>query len=124
MWGGNTVYTPDELGADVDEDGDLPAGVRIVDGTTGEILQPSDEDMGMGGAQPRKLGSITRAQEKELHALGVCTYNGGWDEQRHKLVAAVTKGKHESIHDLTQAQAGKLIDGLHTRLSTRILARP
>jgi hypothetical protein len=77
--------------------------------------------MGMGGPQQRKLGSITRAQENEIHAMGELEYPD-WEARRPKLIATATKGKYTSIHDVTQAQANTWITSLQNKLVARIEA--
>jgi phage recombination protein Bet len=59
------------------------------------------------------LDDVTR---KRLHALGKEAYGAGWDDKRHELARAVTKGRTGSSTELTQAEADTLIKGLDAKV--------
>lgn len=53
VFGGNAIYVPEELGAEVDSEGDvIETTSRIVEPSTGEIIREPDVDFGMGESQP------------------------------------------------------------------------
>lgn len=68
---------------------------------------------------PAKGLPITDHQRKLLHVLGTAMYNGGWEQKRHELVKAITKGRSESSNDLTGKEAGKIIAGIEVKLRER-----
>jgi len=55
---------------------------------------------------------MSEAQRGHLHALGSEIYGDGWDDKRHELVEAVTKGRTKSSTELSPSEAKQLIDGL------------
>lgn len=55
---------------------------------------------------------LSEAQLKELHTVGREFYGEEWDEQRPKLVQAVSKGAVTSSKELTPDEADKLIKGI------------
>ena len=97
IFGGAPVYTPDELGADVDEDG------TIIEGSYAQA--PASEQ-----AQPRKKlepttgesGELverpapTKAMMNKLHALGQQKFGPEWEDARHDLIAKMTDGRTNS----------------------------
>lgn len=54
---------------------------------------------------------------KHLHAVGVKLYAGEWNEKRHTLVVAASKGNAESSKDLTEAEAQTLIAGMEKKIA-------
>jgi hypothetical protein len=96
-----------------------PPTAPDMDADTEELLR----DAPPPDPAPAKLGSITKTQLNELHALGTAFYNGTWEEQRPILVKAATKGASESSTDLNQAQAKTLIAGIKSRLAARVIER-
>ena len=76
------------------------------------ISQTTIPDVGpMTTDQPR----LTDWQRKALHAAGSAYYGKAWDDKRHALVLAVTKGRTQSSADLTPDEANALIDGINRR---------
>ena len=59
--------------------------------------------------------TISAAQLKMLHALGVKVYGTEWDDKRTALVMFVTKQRTSSSKDLTVAEVTKLLDGLRDK---------
>lgn len=55
---------------------------------------------------------ISELQYTNLHELGRSLYGDKWNEKRPSLVRAVTNGATESSKELTQIEAGKLLDGM------------
>ncbi|MFZ2517097.1 MAG: hypothetical protein WA089_00195, partial [Anaerolineae bacterium] len=62
-----------------------------------------------------ELPPLTAWQRSALHSAGTAYYGKAWDEKRHSLVLAVTKGRTQSSADLTTAEANALIDGINRR---------
>lgn len=63
-------------------------------------------------AEPDRL---TPWQRKSLHAAGAAYYGKAWEDKRHELVMAITKGRTESSTDLTPDEANTLIDGIRRK---------
>jgi len=144
VFNGNSVYVPEELGANVDGDGnviDVGPQIRAVDATTGEIeykqaapttqptvdgdvlFMPDDAGAGAPGARtdgvrpPAPRGTITEATLKRLHALGNEVYGKQWDAKRPALVQHVTTGAATSAADLLEEEARKLCAGMDAKLA-------
>ena len=109
IFGGAPVYTPDELGADVDEDG------NIVDGsyTPNEPTQRQPEPAAVTTATETKH-MPTKAMMNKLHALGVKKFGPEWDDARHELVGKLTEGRTRSSTDLDYAEVVKLAETIKT----------
>lgn len=58
---------------------------------------------------------IPTGMRKEFHAIGTEVYGNAWNEQRPKLVEAVTAGVETSSKNLTRAEMQKLIDGMRKK---------
>lgn len=54
---------------------------------------------------------------KKLNTIGSKLYPDNWDEKRHELIKAVTKGRTESSKELTEAETETIITGLQKELS-------
>jgi hypothetical protein len=117
---GVTVYTPEEMGAQVDENGDyVEVTARTVDQDTGEIfdtpapviapsIEPAPTD------EPEK---ITDRSMKQMHAIGIKLYGkDGWSQKRAEIVAHLTKQQYTSANYLTEAQARQIIEGMDKKL--------
>ena len=97
IFGGAPVYTPDELGADVDEDG------TIIEGSY--TAQPQ---------QAQKPPAPTKAMMNKLHALGVQKFGPEWDDARHELIAKMTDGRTKSSKYLDYAEVVRLAELIKT----------
>lgn len=95
IFGGAPVYTPDELGMEVDADGVI---------IEGEYSQPAP--------QPEAPKMITPAMVKRFHALGVEKFGDDWDTERAALVSDATGGRSTSSKDLTYDEMVKIADEL------------
>ena len=141
VFSGNAVYVPEELGANVDDNGDVIE-------TTGHVVmeQPrangsapahdaaplsADVDLGMGESsdanpftdaqqEPENPVRLSAKTLKRLHAVGTKLYGDAWDAKRPELVRAATKGKESSSSNLTEKEAAFLIE----RMEARIAAEP
>ena len=111
IFGGAPVYTPEELGADVDEEGEIidvtPEPVVVVD--NGNDLEL--EDIPIAGH------TITDKQRRQLHAVGTKLYGDAWDDKRAEMSAAF---ETKSSNDWTVEQAGRVIDGMNGKLAEQV----
>ena len=120
---GSAVYTPDELGAPVDADGEY------IDTTVTQVTPPQAPRNGNGNSEPPADSDnpfhgddpdvISTATMKQLHAVGTQLYGKEWAKKRPELVKGITKGAHLSANDLTEAQAQKLIAGMNQRIAAQ-----
>ncbi len=118
IFGGAPVYTPAELGADVDEDGYIvDNGVKWE-----ELPSMNTPDEVIIEAEPVKKTAVsddqrkpTAAMMKALHAAGKGFYGDDWDNQRAILVKAVTKDRTSSSKHLTFSECKTLIDGINKK---------
>lgn len=122
VFNGNAVYVPEELGADVDAEGNVvEVTPRRVDMDTGEILhdQPAKVQVEENGDvifATEQRQTLSDVQFKHLHAAGMKLYGKEeWDVQRHKLVEAVTNKRTLSSRELTPAEADRLIKGIEKK---------
>lgn len=142
IFSGNAVYVPEELGAEVDGDGNVVSATytvtpqeahseaqpqhRVVDTTTGEIAppQPTTQDTAdnpFNDASPVdaqvKYAVLSSSQLQRLNILGVELYGKDeWETQRPILVNAVSKGAVKSCKELSPTEATKLINGIEKKL--------
>lgn len=113
VFNGVSTYTPEEMGADVDENGEyIETTARVVVQQTGEIVEAETV------TEPQR--GLTSALRKRLHAVGSDLYGDQWDEKRAQLVEKVTKGVYTSSSDLTEEQAQRLIDGMIKKINERV----
>lgn len=134
VFSGNAVYTPDELGADVDAEGNFD-GYRVeepsepepevdfenvaeVDG--GQPDEPFDDPA--AGATANKTVDTKSKLYKRMHALGTQIYGNAWDDERKVLVRRGTNGQSESSQDLTIDQVTRFIAYLENKLQAEIVA--
>ena len=127
VFDGSAVYTPDELGADEDADGNvidvqptiIPQEVRPANKpaapSAATISGGSQNVNGNGGGVAG--GTVRPGTLKRLHVFGVEWYGSEWEAKRHELVAAITKGRTESSKELTEAEAAKLVAGIKSKIA-------
>ena len=109
IFGGAPVYTPDELGADVDEDGTIIEG-SYTPAPTSEPAQPQQAQP----QQAQKSPAPTKAMMNKLHALGVQKFGPEWEDARHELIAKMTDGRTKSSKDLDYAEVVQLAELIKT----------
>lgn len=101
----------DDDGKDASEPA-APQQPRKVNEDTGEIV---DGDVLF---EKPKRPLLSEAQLKELNTVGTKLYGSKeWEEQRPKLVEAVSTGAVTSSKELTSAEADKLIRGIKKRIA-------
>lgn len=133
VFDGSAVYTPDELGADEDADGNVidvqPTTVtQEVRPTNGKPAAPSaasnsggsQTSTGVGGGAA--AGTVDKRTLNKLHAVGSDLYGDEWDAKRHTLAMHVSRGRTESSKALTQAEAERIISGMEDRLHEKLAA--
>jgi hypothetical protein len=58
----------------------------------------------------------TTAAQNTLHALGSAFYGDAWNEQRHALASAVSRGRTKSSRELQSGEIVQLIGGVERRI--------
>ena len=113
------IYTPEELGAVVGEDGEA-----VVEGTYGEVLMangstdkkpPVVVSVGEHGerVETEVVEMATSAQLSEMDLLGNLLYGDNWPAKRTQIINAATR---DSTQDLTAQAADVIIKGIQKRL--------
>lgn len=139
IFGGNPVYTPDELGADVDEDGNVvegeivqvqPPKPRQPVAATQPASPPPPDPSGWDDLPSASQPAAPKAKDngvtddnvkptpemmKALHAAGSAFYGSDWDTRRGEIVKAVTKGRTSSSKQITRAECKTLLDGISAK---------
>lgn len=87
-------------------------------GAPAQVAPPPAAPSTNGNGQEPRIKS-NRATFNGLHAAGKYVYGDGWDAKRHELCKAVSKGRTESSKELTEAEAGKLLDGLAKKVAEK-----
>ncbi len=131
---GNAVYTPEELGARVDDEtGEIieqPKVFRVVSPEVSQKPTPSNTEPGQAPQGPQQEVNFypdgeqlfsrdtepappraSREQQNQFHAIGTKIYGAGpaWDAARHKLVEEITTGATTSSNDLTPGECNELM---------------
>ncbi len=115
IFGGAPVYTPDELGADVDEDGTIIEG-SYAQASSHEPAQPRkklEPTTGESG-EPVERPAPTKAMMNKLHALGQQKFGPEWEDARHELIAKMTDGRTKSSKDLDYGEVVRLAETIKT----------
>lgn len=107
---GNAVYVPEELGAEVDGEGNVvTVEPRRVEPTTGEIVDADvDGDALFEKPQDPELLKLL----DHLNALGEELYGGQWPQVRKRNVVRVSGGKTDDSLRLSAEQIQLLINGM------------
>jgi len=111
VFNGETVYVPEELGAEVDGEG------NVIDTTARVIVeqtqaQPTNGN-GHGGDSERSFAM------RKFHAIGADMYGKEWDTKRPEIVAAATKNRCTSSADLSDKELADLTAILQKRLDAK-----
>lgn len=87
--------------------------------------EPDDDlwESNQPASTSKKPDLLSQAQLTRLNILGADLYGKAWDEQRPKLVEAVSKGAVKSSKELAPAEAEVLIKGMERRLKEKQAAR-
>lgn len=121
VFNGSTMYTPEEIDADV-----------TIDMVTGDITPVVSQPQAVQGqAAPAQTRAIMPAVKvevaqpiikdgslKTLHTVGTKAYGSEWETKRHSLVSSITEGRTNSSAELFEDEAQKLIAGISKKLQT------
>ena len=93
IFGGSPVYTPEELGAQVDEEGYIDADSIVIESPS-PVEEPAD--------QKKTQSTISGAKLKQPNTVGSNKYNGEWNNKRPELVKAVSNGQARNAHSVQE----------------------
>lgn len=120
VFNGNAVYVPEELGANVDGDGNVVdtawQDVTPTPAPTNGHAADVSFDSPFDDAPEPAPATLPETLRKKLHVVGHQLYGDGWDTKRPELVKHVTGGRTESSKELTVDEAQKLITGMEAKL--------
>lgn len=132
VFSGNAVYVPEELGAEVDGEGNVvsttyivtkPEPERQVDTSTGEIVDslPVATDVIFDAEEPPTHPVASQSQQNRMHALGNEYYRTPevWERNRPKWVRDASGGAVDSSKKLTPEQVDWVITCLESRIAKR-----
>lgn len=140
VFAANSVYTPDEMGAAVDDDGnviDAPpsapppmppapapmAPMAVIVDDVPAVDPQGDVEATQSDANPFEdslAGVPSAAMQRKFHALGTENFGKDWNDRRPELIRWATNGVSERSADLTRTQMSVLIDKLERRLASRV----
>mgnify|MGYP006883583244 CR=1 FL=1 len=112
---GLTTYTPEELEG-------IEAAPIVAPAPAAQPEPAISQTTFTDHVLTAELPPLTAWQRSALHSAGTAYYGKAWDEKRHSLVLAVTKGRTQSSADLTTAEANALIDGINRRANEEAAA--
>ena len=112
---GLTTYTPEELEG-------IEAAPIVAPAPAAQPEPAISQTTFTDHVLTAELPPLTAWQRSALHSAGTAYYGKAWDDKRHSLVLAVTKGRTQSSADLTTAEANALIDGINRRANEEAAA--
>lgn len=118
VFNGSTVYVPEELGAEVDGEG------NVIDTTARVIVEPptgTTNGNGHNGTNGVKPDDERAHAMRKFHAVGADLYGTAkeWDAKRPEIVAAATKNRVTSSADLTDKELADLTAIMQKRLDAK-----
>jgi len=118
-----SVYTPEELGATVNEEGDVIDVTPTPRTQAPQPATPPEEPEVDFRAEPEeevKPTRITDKQRRQFMMLGTSLYGADvWVDKRPELIKWVTGGRATHTNDMTTDEAAKLIKGLDDKVQAR-----
>lgn len=130
VFNGSAVYVPEELGAEVDGEGNvIDVAPRVIDGGAAQtptmpvVEQPNNlrndsTDNGNGhstGTDDNPFTADEAAAMRKLHAIGQPMYGAEWDAKRHAGALWASNRRTNSSKQLTLPELNKLIAELEDR---------
>lgn len=115
VFSGVSVYTPEELGADVDADGDVIDATPTPAAHVVNHTAPAPNGAQRPAQAPTEASAPdTSAALKRMHAIGHDVWGADWDKVRESFVVDITGGAHTSSKDLMPAELSHIITVLET----------
>jgi hypothetical protein len=115
IFGGAPVYTPEELGMNIDGEGEIIVDSVFIE-SDAEIKGTSVGDSGV------VISMLSGEKLKELNTVGSKKYGKEWNTKRPDLVKAITKSRATgyvlSSKELTTSEADDLLTGMSKLVDT------
>lgn len=122
VFNGNTVYVPEELGAEVDDEGNvIETTGRVVESTPSPTTDNYDVDGDVIFAPEPSRPVATQSRLNMMHALGM-EFHGNkeaWDTARPTWVEAASKGAIKSSKELMPKECEWIIASLQKKINQR-----
>lgn len=116
IFSGNAVYVPEELGAEVDGEGNvIEVEARRVDASTGEIVEASNDVPFDKQAQNESIDGLL----KEFNRLGLELYADNWEQVCRRNVKRISGNTKLYADELTAEEMQTLIHGMQTLQTNR-----
>ena len=123
VFNGNAVYVPEELGADVDGEGNVidvqPAPMRQNGGAQHTESNGAGVAATVASDPAIPAPTIPAVALRKLHAVGVELYGANWDTKRHEIVRKITQGRTESSKELSIAELDRMMTGMEAKLKAQ-----
>jgi hypothetical protein len=139
VFSGNAVYVPEELGADVDQEGNvIDSTVTVVTGkgvqsngggngngtATGLVVTgteaPATKSVPAGTNANGRKGNGQPDWFNKFHAVGTELYGKDWDAKRKEIIFKYTMGAKESAKELDENEALFLTERMQERLDAKL----
>ena len=128
VFNGSAVYVPEELGAEVDSDGNvIDVQPRVIEQEAPPQSTPpaattvtTTGNGGGAGNGGNGHKAPTAAAMKAFHATGARLYGQEWDAKRHEIVRAYTKGRTESSKELNADECAYLTERMDAKLQAQL----
>ena len=128
VFNGSAVYVPEELGAEVDSDGNvIDVQPRVIEQEAPPQSTPpaattvtTTGNGGGAGNGGNGHKAPTAAAMKAFHATGARLYGQEWDAKRHEIVRAYTKGRTESSKELNADELAFLTERMDAKLQAQL----
>lgn len=104
--GGATIYTPEEMGAETDEEGNV-IGSAVIEAQA--IPAPQQA--------PTAAAILKSSTFDHLEILAQRRYNGEWEVKKAGFAAHVSNHRTNDVTQLTEAEAQAAIEGLEKKLA-------
>jgi hypothetical protein len=110
IFGGAPIYTPEDFGLEVDEDGAIIEGSYATVEPTA-VTKPEPQPQPQKPAAKQSAGQKpTIAMLNKLHAIGTQKFGDSWDDARHELIGTLTNGRTQSSKELSYEECVKLAE--------------
>jgi hypothetical protein len=117
IFAGNVVYVPEELGADVDEEGNVVDTTYTVAEHAPRPAVSPEKDVSFE-QEPDTKPRASDEQKAQLYGLVKEFYGPDeWEDQMIKLTKAVSKGATDNPDNLLAVEVARLIDGVTKKMA-------
>lgn len=117
--GGATIYTPEEMGAETDEEGNVIGGV-VVEVQTVPAPQPTPTTaVSTTQITPKSMPKMKPSTWELLNALGLKRFGDEWEkgDRQKKVAAYVSDNQTDDIMSLLESEAQAAIEEIEKKLA-------